>query len=100
MTDERQILLHGGRVTAADGEYDADVLITGEKITAVGALEAPPGATVVDVSGSRLLPGLIDNQSHPSMPAMGTMSIADSDTGTRGAAAGGVTCLVDFAIQN
>ena len=100
MTDERQILLQGGRVTAADGEYDADVLITGEKITAVGALEPPAGAELVDVSGCRLLPGLIDNHTHLSMPFMGTMSIDDYDTGTRAAAAGGVTCLVDFAIPN
>jgi dihydropyrimidinase len=100
MADERQLLLQGGRVTAADGEYDADVLVSGEKITAVGALEVPDGAEVVDVSGCRLLPGLIDNHTHLSMPFMGTMSIDDYDTGTRAAAAGGVTCLVDFAIQN
>src|SRR3954467_13369279 len=99
MNDERVTLLQGGRVVAADGEYEGDVLIVGEKIAAVGAVEAPAGATVVDVSGCRLLPGLIDNHTHLSMPFMGTMSIDDYDTGTRAAAAGGVTCLVDFAIQ-
>src|SRR4051794_33486406 len=99
MTDDRVILLQGGQVVAADGEYDGDVLIVGEKIAAVGAVEAPAGATVVDVSGCKLLPGLIDNHTHLSMPFMGTMSSDDYDTGTRAAAAGGVTCLVDFAIQ-
>src|SRR6187551_2176693 len=63
-----QLLLQGGRVIAADGEYDGDVLI--------------------------------DNDTHLSMPFMGTMSSDDYDTGTRAAAAGGVTCLVDFSIQN
>jgi dihydropyrimidinase len=46
-----------------------------------------------------VLPGLIDNHTHLSMPFMGTMSIDDYNTGTQAAAAGGTTCLVDFAIQ-
>src|SRR3954466_15828080 len=99
MTDGQATLLQGGRVVSADGEYDADVLIVGERIAAVGAVEAPAGATVVDVSGCLLLPGLIDNHTHLSMPFMGMWSSDDYDTGTRAAAAGGVTCLVDFAIQ-
>jgi dihydropyrimidinase len=98
MSDRGLLLLRGGRVTAADGEYDADVLIEGEKISAVGAIDAP-GATVVDVSGCRVMPGLIDNHTHLSMPFMGMWSSDDYDTGTQAAAAGGVTCLVDFAIQ-
>ena len=92
-------LLQGGRVVNADGEYDADVLIVGETIAAVGSVDAPGDASIVDVSGCRLLPGLIDNHTHLSMPFMGMWSSDDYDTGTQAAAAGGVTCLVDFAIQ-
>src|SRR3954468_3013722 len=92
-------VLQGGRVIGADGEYDGDVLIVGEKIAAVGAGRAPDDATVIDVSGCRLLPGLIDNHTHLSMPFMGMWTTDDYDTGTRAAAAGGVTCLVDFALQ-
>src|SRR4029079_12842659 len=97
--DPMSLLLQGGRVVAADGEYDADVLIDGEKIAAVGAVEAN-GSTVVDVSGCLVMPGLIDNHAHLSMPFMGMMSSDDYDTGTRAAAGGRVTCLVDFSIQN
>jgi len=100
VSDEPVTILQGGRVISADGEYDADVLITGEKITAVGAVTAPPGATVVDVSGCLVMPGLIDNHTHISMPFMGMRTADDYDTGTQAAAAGGVTCLIDFAIQN
>jgi dihydropyrimidinase len=99
MTDEPMTLLQGGRVVSADGEYDADVLIAGERVAAVGELQVPDGAAVLDVSGCCLLPGLIDNHTHLSMPFMGMWSSDDYDTGTRAAAAGGVTCLVDFAIQ-
>jgi dihydropyrimidinase len=93
-------VVQGGRVVTGDGEFDGDVLIVGEKIAAVGEVEAPADATVVDASGCVVLPGLIDNHTHLSMPFMGTMSSDDYDTGTQAAAAGGVTCLVDFAIQN
>ncbi len=93
------MVLQGGRVVSADGEYDADVLVLGERIAAVGAVEPPPGATVVDATGCLVLPGLVDNHTHLAMPFMGMRSADDYDTGTRAAAAGGVTCVVDFAIQ-
>ena len=92
-------LIANGTVVTADGEFAGDVLIEGETITAVGRVTAPDGADVVDATGCFVLPGLIDNHTHLSMPFMGMMSADDYDTGTRAAAAGGVTCLVDFAIQ-
>src|SRR3712207_3724004 len=92
-------VIQGGRVVAADGEYDADVLIAGEQVAAVGSVGVPEGAAVIDAAGCLLLPGLIDNHTHLSMPFMGMWSSDDYDTGTRAAAAGGTTCLVDFAIQ-
>jgi dihydropyrimidinase len=99
MTEDQVTLIQGGRVVSADGEYDADVLIAGERIAAVGAVHAPAGATVIDAAGCLVLPGLVDNHTHLSMPFMGMWSSDDYDTGTRAAAAGGVTCIVDFAIQ-
>ncbi|MDE3131434.1 MAG: amidohydrolase family protein, partial [Acidobacteriota bacterium] len=92
-------LISGGTVVTAEGEYRGDVLIEGEAITAIGTVAPPPGAETIDASGCFVLPGLIDNHTHLSMPFMGMMSSDDYDTGTRAAAAGGVTCLVDFAIQ-
>jgi dihydropyrimidinase len=92
-------VISGGTVVTADDEFPADVLIEGEKITAVGHVPVAPGARVIDASGCFVLPGLIDNHTHLSMPFMGMMSSDDYDTGSRAAAAGGVTCLVDFAIQ-
>ena len=84
-------------MTAAD-TAQADVLIDGEEIVAVGAL-GDVDAEVIDADGCYVLPGLIDNHTHMAMPFGGTHSNDDYDTGTRAAAAGGTTCIVDFVIQ-
>src|ERR1700759_5146591 len=90
-------LIRGGRVVTATDAFAADVLIEGESIAAIGT-----GLTadeVIDASGCLVLPGLIDNHTHLSMPFGGTWSCDDYDTGTAAAAAGGTTCIVDFCIQ-
>jgi dihydropyrimidinase len=92
-------LVRGGTVVTAADSSQADVLIEDEEIAAVGALGDVEDAEVIDASGCFVLPGLIDNHTHLSMPFGGTVSIDDYDTGTRAAAAGGTTCLVDFVIQ-
>jgi len=74
-------------------------LVDGEEIAAVGRMDQVGDAEVVDASGCFVLLGLIDNHTHMSMPFQGTQTADDYDTGTRGAAAGGVTCIVDFALQ-
>ena len=91
-------LIQGGTVVGSDHEAVADVLIDGEEIAAVGAL-GDVDAEVVDATGCYVLPGLIDNHTHMAMPFGGTRTIDDYDTGTRAAAAGGTTCIVDFVIQ-
>src|SRR5438876_1018019 len=80
-------LIRGGRVVTAADAFDADVLIDGEAVVAVGTgLEADD---VIDASGCLVLPGLIDNHTHLSMPCGGTWSCDDYDTGT---SAGGGGC--------
>ena len=59
----------------------------------------PKGHTVVDASGLLILPGGIDAHTHLDMPFGGTTSADDFETGTRAAAIGGTTTIVDFAIQ-
>ena len=90
-------LIRGGRVVTATDAFDADVLIEGESIVAIGTgLSADEE---IDASGCLVLPGLVDNHTHLSMPFGGTWSCEDYDTGTASAAAGGTTCIVDFIIQ-
>src|SRR5580700_2987503 len=54
-------LIANGIVVTAEGEFDGDVLIDGEKIAAVGHVATPDGTEVIDAAGCFVLPGLIDN---------------------------------------
>ena len=54
---------------------------------------------MIDAAGRYVLPGGIDVHTHLDMPFGGTTSADDFETGTRAAAFGGTTTLIDFAIQ-
>jgi dihydroorotase len=62
------------------------------EIGAPGALEAPPGAEVVDAEGRHLLPAFVDPHVHLRVP--GQENKEDIETGTRAAAAGGYCAVV------
>ncbi|MES2522297.1 MAG: amidohydrolase family protein [Gemmatimonadota bacterium] len=68
------VVLRGARVVTMKGSEiieDGDVVITGNRITAVGARGAvvvPKGATVIDVKGKTILPGYVDVHAQLSAP--------------------------------
>ncbi len=93
------IIRNGSVVTAID-TYTADIAITSGKIAAIGANLPTENATrVIDASNKLVMPGGIDVHTHLDMPFGGTTSADDFETGTRAAAFGGTTTLIDFAIQ-
>lgn len=93
------IIRNGSVVTATD-TYLADVAITNGKIAAIGANLPTQNATeILDASNKLVMPGGIDVHTHLDMPFGGTTSADDFETGTRAAAFGGTTTLIDFAIQ-
>ena len=84
----------------ADGSVKADLLIDGAVIKEVRAgIPASAADKVVDATGLLVLPGGIDAHTHLDMPFGGSKSADDFETGTRAAAIGGTTTIVDFAIQ-
>ncbi len=93
-------LIRNGTVVTAEKTFSADVLIEGESIREVRAgIPSNAADTVIDATGMLLLPGGIDVHTHLDMPFGGTTSSDDFETGTRAAAIGGTTTIVDFAIQ-
>ena len=94
------IIVTNGTVVSADGTQQADVAIRGEKIVAVnkGLARDAAGATVIDAAGKYVIPGGVDVHVHLELPFCGTVSSDDWNTGTRAAARGGVTTVIDFAI--
>ena len=94
------VLIQNGTIVNADSTVKADLLIDGAVIKEVRAgIPATAADTVVDASGLLVLPGGIDAHTHLDMPFGGTKSADDFETGTRAAAIGGTTTIVDFAIQ-
>src|ERR1700730_7465676 len=93
------ILIQNGTVVTADRTEKADVLIEGNTKREVRADIDAEGHAVVDATGLFVLPGGIDAHTHMDMPFGGTVSADDFLTGTRAAAIGGTTTIVDFAIQ-
>jgi dihydropyrimidinase len=113
------MLISGGTVVTAEGTLNADVLVVGEKIAAVlardpatdtatyAAATAATDATstaasadvVIDAGGKYVIPGGIDAHTHMEMPFGGTFSVDTFETGTRAAAHGGTTTIIDFAVQ-
>src|SRR5579872_3491375 len=94
------IIQNGSVVTATD-KFLADVGISNGKIAAIGNdLPTQNASRLIDAGGGKLvLPGGIDVHTHLDMPFGGTTSADDFETGTRAAAFGGTTTLIDFAIQ-
>ncbi|RZU38993.1 dihydropyrimidinase [Edaphobacter modestus] len=92
-------LIQNGTVVNADGIQKADLLIEKGKISDIQSRLDPASHEVVDAEGLLVLPGGIDAHTHMDMPFGGTVSADDFLTGTRAAAIGGTTTIIDFAIQ-
>jgi dihydropyrimidinase len=95
-------LISNGTIVTAEGSYRADVLIDGEKIVATG-LDLTRGGSVdetIDARGKYVIPGAIDVHTHMELPFGGTFAKDTFETGTRAAAFGGTTTIVDFAVQS
>jgi len=99
-------LIKNGTVVSTTGADPAEVLVDGETIVALlspgsGPAEAAErGAErVIDATGKYVIPGGVDVHTHMELPFGGTSASDDFETGTRAAAWGGTTTIVDFASQ-
>ncbi|MEX1124681.1 MAG: dihydropyrimidinase [Acidimicrobiia bacterium] len=96
-------VIKGGTVVTANASTQSDVLIEGEKVVALaapGSHDWEAGADkVIDAAGKYVIPGGIDVHTHMELPFGGTRAADTFETGTRAAAWGGTTTIIDFAVQ-
>ncbi len=91
-------ILANGTLVTPEGLIHGDVALDGKKIARVAQhIEPAAGDEVEDVGGCWVFPGFIDAHTHLQCWT-GMDWTADSfETGTRAAACGGTTCVVDYA---
>lgn len=88
------LVIKGGTVVTAEAVFPADVAVSGETIAAIG--QGLPGRRELDATGKYVIPGGIDIHVHLQMPIGRFTSTDDFYDGTRAAAFGGTTAIVDF----
>uniref|UniRef100_A0AAU2UZB5 Dihydropyrimidinase n=1 Tax=Streptomyces sp. NBC_00003 TaxID=2903608 RepID=A0AAU2UZB5_9ACTN len=98
-------LIRGGLVITAADETHADVLIEDGRIAAMAAhgstvAQALTADRTIDATDKYVIPGGVDAHTHMELPFGGTFASDTFETGTRAAAWGGTTTIVDFAVQS
>jgi dihydropyrimidinase len=98
----RRTVIRGGLVITATEEIEADVLVEDDTIAAIatpGVAQDWTADAALDATGHYVIPGGVDAHTHMEMPFGGTYAADTFETGTRAAAWGGTTTIIDFAIQ-
>jgi dihydropyrimidinase len=92
-------LIKNGRVVTACDDYHGDIFIHDSIVTLIGKDLVLDADRVIDAAGKLVIPGGVDPHTHLELPFGGTASSDTFETGTRAAAFGGTTCIIDFAVQ-
>lgn len=95
------IIIQNGIIVSEDKIFQADIGIRGEKIAAIKKnIPESPTATIIDATGKYIFPGGIDAHVHFQLPiGHGLVSKDTFASGTKAAACGGITTIIDFATQ-
>lgn len=99
MPNSSSILIRGGDIVTGDSIRRQDILISGEVIAGRDDYSGYSADQEIDARGLLVFPGAIDTHVHFNDEFMGTVSVHDFFTGTRAAAFGGVTSIIDFSNQ-
>src|SRR6266540_1597690 len=93
-------LIKGGTVVTATETTKADVVIDDERVAAIGVGMPVQADVEIDATDRYVMPGGVDVHTHMDLPFGGSFCSDDFETGTRAAAFGGTTTIVDFALQD
>lgn len=99
MKAARTKLIKGGTVVLGRTVRPRDLLVTGEVISAVGDFSDREADEIIDAAGLLVLPGAVDPHIHFNESNKGHKGVHDYFTGTRAAAFGGTTSVIDFSDQ-
>ena len=101
MNNSSLILIKNSRIITAADDFVADILIENEKIISIEEnIKAEDHSQVYDATGLLTIPGGIDCHTHLENKFGQSTTCDTFDTGTRAAAFGGTTTIIDFAFQN
>ena len=99
LTEIPDLIVRGRRVVTSEGERAASIHVRGGLISRIRSFEdAPSGAPVHDAQNSIVMPGIVDTHVHINEP--GRTEWEGFSTATRGAAAGGVTTLIEMPLNS
>ncbi len=93
------ILIKNGLIVTSDGKINADILIENETIKRIEPHLAMKANKIIDAAGELVIPGGVDVHTHLSLPVGKIITSDDYESGTRAAAFGGTTTIIDFAQQ-
>lgn len=94
------LLIKNGKIVTSGDCYVADIGIKNGKIKDISdEIALDKTKKVFDASGKIVMPGGIDVHTHLDMPFGGTYSSDNFETGTKAAAIGGTTSIIDYAVQ-
>ena len=88
------LVIKNGRIITAGEDFTGDIAISGETIAALG--QNLSGQQEIEAGGLYVIPGAIDGHVHLQMPVADLLTADSFEQGTRVAAYGGVTCVIDF----
>jgi dihydropyrimidinase len=88
------LVIKNGTVITRDAAFPADIAVQGETIAAVE--QNLSGKKEIDAAGKLVTPGAVDIHVHMQMPIGNFVSADNFYTGTKAAAFGGTTAIVDF----
>ncbi|MBM4161001.1 MAG: dihydropyrimidinase [Ignavibacteria bacterium] len=94
------LLIRNGLVVTPERTAVVDLYVENDTIAAVSENLTRPAQKIIDASGNYVIPGGVDVHTHLDAPVGGTVSSDDFESGTRAAAFGGTTCIIDFATQS
>lgn len=100
-SERYDLIVRNGMVVTETRTQLADVAVSGGQITRIGPRMRAQGNNELDAQGCYVVPGGVDVHTHFGNKApLDNLETADDwESGTRAAAAGGVTTAVNFAFQ-